>query len=352
MKPKPTTLRDIAERAGVSRMTVSCALRHSPRVKPETAERILRIARELHYSPDPHLAMTMATVGSTKNKAPLPLAWINASRDQHAYRDIKYLAPYMEGAQKRSAELGYRIDEFWLREPGMTESRLSSILMHRGIRGVVIGISQPTRLRLKLDWRQFACITIESAFLSPQVHRVTSDYHSNILLALKMLRRQGHRRIGILLHAPEDRRSLHMYVSAFHYFQTGIPPEDRTLPLIFNPFDPVQLKSWLETSRPDAIVGQHSELLNWLAGAGYRVPDDISVAHLALDDDCADWAGIWQHKRRIGDQAITQLVSMILNHETGLPDVPYGTFVPGSWRYGKTLRKRNTRATRSAGAAS
>lgn len=48
----PISIKDIARAAGVSHSTVSRALSGSPLVKPETKERIQRLAREMGYSPD------------------------------------------------------------------------------------------------------------------------------------------------------------------------------------------------------------------------------------------------------------------------------------------------------------
>ncbi|HOF88441.1 MAG TPA: LacI family DNA-binding transcriptional regulator [Armatimonadota bacterium] len=47
---KVATIKDVARRCGVHYMTVSRALHHDPRVKPETVERILNVAREMGYN--------------------------------------------------------------------------------------------------------------------------------------------------------------------------------------------------------------------------------------------------------------------------------------------------------------
>ncbi|MEP2781289.1 MAG: LacI family DNA-binding transcriptional regulator [Pseudoruegeria sp.] len=52
-KPKtPVTMRDVAKAAGVSRMTVSRALKKNSPISAETREHILKIVRELNYVPD------------------------------------------------------------------------------------------------------------------------------------------------------------------------------------------------------------------------------------------------------------------------------------------------------------
>ncbi|MEV5430361.1 LacI family DNA-binding transcriptional regulator [Streptomyces sp. NPDC052701] len=49
---RPPTIRDVAERAGVSKSLVSLVLRGSGRVRPEKREAVLRAARELGYRPN------------------------------------------------------------------------------------------------------------------------------------------------------------------------------------------------------------------------------------------------------------------------------------------------------------
>src|SRR5690349_24079445 len=50
--PRVRTLEDVARLAGVSRNTVSLAIRLSPRVNPVTRDRVLRIVRETGYKPN------------------------------------------------------------------------------------------------------------------------------------------------------------------------------------------------------------------------------------------------------------------------------------------------------------
>lgn len=336
------SLGDIAREAGVSRMTVSYALRNSARIPDATRSRIQSIAKQLGYMPDARIATIMSGVRASKTGELQSIGWINTALYADSWQRFKWLSPYIEGAKERCHELGYKLDEIWLRSPGMTSKRISDIFHSRGIKGVVITPSTISLTHLKLNWSNFACISFEKALLAPRLHRTAPDYYYNILLSMKMLRRFGYRRIGLILQQLTERSSHHGYLAGLQYFQSGIPENERVTPLVYRHVLQVRgatplFRSWVDENRLDAVIGQHSELTQWLEAAGRPVPTSIGVAHLGLDDDCADWAGVWQRKREIGAQTIEQVVSMINNNRFGLPATPFDTLIPGTWRAGKTL---------------
>lgn len=339
---KAVSLAEIAREAGVSRMAVSLALRNQPRVSKETRERVLSIAKKLGYKPDARLASWMTLVHDTARRELLPIAWINSSTEEDAWRRHRYLTPYFEGARNRCEQLGYRLEEFWLREPGMTNQRMSRILYSRGIQGVILapphdGLGMG---HVRLDWQHFACAGFEEKVLSaPQIPRVAQDWFYNMTLALKLLRRSGYRRIGLLLPGQADRRSAHMTRAAAHYFHLHIPETER-VPVLINR-DPSahgrDILRWIKKTRPDVVVGQNGELVDVIVEAGYRVPEDIGVVHLALEDDCADWAGVWACKREIGALTADMVVARLQKNDFGLPAVRSDTLIPGRWSPGRTL---------------
>jgi DNA-binding LacI/PurR family transcriptional regulator len=337
-KSAKPSLGDIAKIAKVSRMTVSYALRNQPSVSKATRERILRIAKRLGYAPDARIAAWMLRMRESKSKDLLPIAWLNSKPEKDAWDRFKYLSPYLEGARARALEMGYQIEEIWARQSGMTMQRISRILNQRGIEGVVV--SQPAR-HVRFDWTRMAGVSIDGALLVPNLPRVMSDNAFNLGLALKSLKRLGHRRIGIFLPRMVDSYSDHACRNAaFHYHATTPKPE--RVPPVFYWWPHLikdQISTWLRKYKPEVVVGLDNYLVRWIIEAGYRVPEDIGVVHLALDDDVSDWAGIHSNKREIGATAVELVISSLLNRRFGLPKVALTTLVRGSWRSGRTLLK-------------
>ncbi len=322
-------------------MAVSLALRNRSRVSKATRERVQRIAKRLGYAPDARMAVMMATVRGAKSKDLLPIAWLNTTSENDAWRIYKFHTPYLKGAQERALELGYRIDEIWTRERGMTMQRISQILYQRGIEGVIV---THTAKHLRLKWDHLACVSLGGTLLAPSLHQVIGDMNFNLMLALKVLRRHGYRRIGICL--PEQviwfaHREIR---STAHHFVATAAKSDRVPPLFYKGekdadlFDSKkQVQAWVFRHKPDVVVGTSSRLMNWVKATGASVPEDVGIVHLAVDDDLPDWAGIHSNRREMGATAAEWVISLVQNHRFGVPKIGLNTLVRGSWQPGWTL---------------
>jgi LacI family transcriptional regulator len=252
----------------------------------------------------------------------------------------------MEGATERFRDLGYRIEEVWMKDPGMSMKRIAQIIDQQGIEGAIV--TDPAK-HVRLNWQRIAGVSIGGGLLAPILHRVAMDANSNLALALKSLKRLGHKRIGVLLTEEADRFSHHGARAMTLYFNSTQPKASRVEPL-FTPYfmnpeaERAIVASWLKKERPDAVVGHSSHLVDSIESAGLRVPEDIGVAHLGIENDVLDWAGIYANKREVGRLAATKLISLIQHRQFGVPAIASTELVPGVWRNGKTLRspKRNS----------
>jgi LacI family transcriptional regulator len=342
MKEKPTvkaTLGDVAKAAGISKTSAGCALRNLAGVSEETRLRVQKIARRLDYSPDARLTSRMVGLRQAATRDLIPIAWLNTNEKKDAWREYQFLAPYQEGARVRCKELGYRIEEIWTRQPGLKMRRISQIIDQQGIEGVIV--SEPAR-HVRLNWERLAGVCIGGGLLMPQLHRITTNSVFNTSLTLKMLKRFGYGRIGICITEEADRFSGHEIRSAIYYFNSTIPKSRRIKPLFF-PYvikegdDKKMVTQWLHQEQPDVIVGHSCHLENWVKDAGYRVPQEVGVVHLAIEDDVLDWAGIYANKREVGRLAADTLISLIQSREFGVPKITSTRLVRGSWRSGRTL---------------
>jgi hypothetical protein len=182
------------------------------------------------------------------------------------------------------------------------------------------------------------------------------DLNFNLLLALKSLKRLGYRRIGVSLTQDVETGSQYTVRATAHAFYLSVTSADRVPPL----FHPSYWKkggseeekvertgAWIKRHKPDVIVGHDNRIKEWVEAAGFRVPRDIGLVHLAVDDDVSDWAGIHSKRREIGATSVDWLVSLMRNHQFGVPKTPLNIVIRGSWQNGVTLNSQRTKEKRT-----
>ncbi len=131
---KPISLRDIAQRTGVSVSTVSLALRDDYRISAETRQRIQSIAREMGYQPN--IVMSMAGAGhfrTQKQQRTFSLAYVCGTEDSgHGWSK-----GFFDILQPIASRLGYEL-QFYFYDRGKAR-QMGSQLYNRGFVGLIVG---------------------------------------------------------------------------------------------------------------------------------------------------------------------------------------------------------------------
>jgi DNA-binding LacI/PurR family transcriptional regulator len=347
--PARITLRDIAERAGVHLSTVSLALNHSPKLRPEMRARILKVAEELGYTPDPMLS---ALVAYRKKIQPASyhatLAWINNWADRDNMRSVKVFDEYFLGAKERARELGYKLEEFWLHAPGITPARIAAILRARNIQGLIVAPQEHDGGKLDFDFTSFSAVALGYTLRPPLLHIVTNHQVQSTTLLVEKLAGMGYRRIGLYLHEEWDSKVNHGYVAGFNTAQQALSPKNRLKPHLFTGnFSKAGFRRWFDKARPDAIITQGiaREIISWLKPL--RIPEDVGVANLAARGDEPEIAGVYQNDTLIGATAAEVVIGMLQRNERGLPANLIYTLVGGVWKPGASLRPHGPQVSAS-----
>jgi LacI family transcriptional regulator len=158
MNKRRVTLLDIAKEAGVHVTTVSLALRNNPRLPEATRARIKALADKLGYAPDPLLKALVAYRGRIMTRRnPPTLAYVTNWNSRLGWKKVTAHPDFYAGALAKAEELGYHLEHFWMREPGLTHGRLSRILYSRGINGLIIASHvREIDVGLHFDWERFS----------------------------------------------------------------------------------------------------------------------------------------------------------------------------------------------------
>jgi DNA-binding LacI/PurR family transcriptional regulator len=340
MQKRPP-LKLIAEYVGVSKMTVSRALREGTSVDPDVRAKVRAAAFKLGYSPDTRISQVMSAI--RKSEAPhyrenLAFIWthrLNGKPDEAAFMQEEF-----EGARRRTQELGYKLEEFRMSGPSLNGRILSRILHSRGVRGALIAPPSFERSHphIRLEWNQLCCVLMGRSFANVGLPRVEHDYYFSCMLAVRRLRRLRYKRIGLVLSHSMDARSAHLIRSAFLSFHPLGLKEAQKLIYISDKYEPKMLKRWIGEYQPDVFLANFETEFPRKEQLSANAPKSVGFASLNWRESEPGIAGINQHRAAIGEQAVDLLLLRLQGSQFGLDALAPSIKVPGSWMEGTSLR--------------
>lgn len=336
------TIRDIARALGYHYSTVSLALRDDIRLPEKTRRAVQEAAQRMGYRPDPMVQALAFYRAATKPSADHgTLAWLTNERTPQVGRDYAFYR-YVEAANFRAGQLGYRIEEFVLRAPGMTPRRMVQILLARGITGLLVA-PQPMgriRARIRMDWAPFSAVTIGYSLAWPLLHLVANHQFNTAKQAYRKLTSFGYRRIGLAFDNAVNGRSNGGFVGGYLSESARWPEEMRIPPFLYERWNAPSIRKWFRTHKPEALIVHDSDILELaIADLKIKVPGQIGI--VCLSETSKGYATIDQNSHEIGIAAVDLLVSMMHRNERGIPKIPGRFLIEGTWKEGTTVRRVN-----------
>lgn len=263
------TIKDIAQKAGVSPATVSRVLNYDPdlSVSKETEQKVFEIAEALNY-----------TKHKNKRRESAVLRLVQWYDSEEELADLYYLAIRL-GIEKRAEELNIRLIKEQMSELSDTETQGT----------IAVGKFDQAQMK-QLKKLNEELLLVDFDGLSLGINSLVVDFSQGVQLIIDQFIKEKHERIGILSGMEYTKGSRHEIDDPrFLVFR-----EYLTRLKLYNEADHLQgaftieggytaMKTYLEshTDYPTAFFASSDALaigaMRAIQGHGLRIPEDISV---------------------------------------------------------------------------
>lgn len=330
------SMKDIAQRCGVSVATVSKALNGQPDIGEETRARICAVAAEMGY-----MTNSVARALKTNRTYNLGVLFVDERRSGLAH---EYFSSLLESFKVEAERHGYDITFINHNVGGRTTSYLQHCL-YRGVDGIIIACIDFTdpQVRELVD-SNLPLVTIDHVFDNRLA--VVSDNVSGVDALVRYVYKKGHRKIAFL-HGERTtvtRNRLTGFYRACEALGLEIPEEYVRECVYHDPDRCAQETKALMAlpDRPTCIIfpDDFSYIggMNALSEMGLRIPEDIS----AVGYDGIQLAKVLrlttysQNTQDLGRIAAERLISLIERPKTTLVD---RILVPGGLLEGSSVKE-------------
>ena len=331
----------IANAAGLSKSAVSLALRNDPRLPENTRLKVQKIAEQMGYRRNPVVDSLMTQLRAGRQptfQANLGLINCSPAKDlstNHTFRRLR------EGVLRRSEQLGYGVEEFWLQQPDMRPERLKKIVETRGIRGLIlIGAISPDIIFTSYAkfWYNFACSVIGVTHWNNRLNCASNDQYQTALRATEKVIELGYKRPLLVVPESDDRLLDEKFSSGFFSIARRLNPKNQLglLPLQMDNLDAAVRT--IKKQKPDVILTNKTECYTALRAAGIRIPDELGVVHIDWHDAISHLAGMRQNNRVVGSAGVDLVVSQLQKNEFGALEFPKVVHIESVWVDGQSVR--------------
>lgn len=330
------SMKDIAQRCGVSVATVSKALNGQPDIGEETRSRICAIADEMGY-----MTNSAARALKTNRTHNLGVLFVDERRSGLGH---EYFSTMLESFKVEAEARGYDIT-FLNRNVGGRNTTYLQHCLYRGLDGVAVACVDFTDPQVReLVESNIPLITVDHVFNNRLA--VLSDNAHGVSALVRHVYSKGHRRIAFL-HGERTTVTQNRLIGFYRACEElGLEvPDDYVRECVYHDPDRCHRETRKLLSlkeRPTCILfpDDYSYIggLNALTEAGLRVPEDISAVgydgiHLARVLNLTTYS---QNAVSLGATAAKRLIGLIEHPKTTLKD---SVMIPGKLLEGSSVRE-------------
>ena len=184
------SVREIAERAGVSISTVSRVLNNDPVVNPETRDRVLSAANRFGYVP---------TIGRRVT------TYLGFTYTGRRTLEAAFDAAVLDGLARAADACRLDLVLLNLHRDKQADETYTQFFMRKGVRGVILRTTADSRdVCLQIAAEGFPHVVVSDRFDSPQINYIDCDSKADTVRAIEYLISLGHRRIAFAMHSIPD----------------------------------------------------------------------------------------------------------------------------------------------------
>lgn len=285
MKQRRTSLKDLADKLGVSIATVSRALRNSHEVGEEMTQKVKQLAKELNYRPNPFAQ-------SLRKEAPRVIGVIVPNLVTH------YYAAVLDGIEDYASKLGYSVISANSHENHEREAQALDNFLNMHVEGIIACLAQDTT-----DYSHFEqlhkmgvpLVFFARCCLEDMFSQVVGNGDVAAQEATQHMIETGSRRVAFIggpNHLDMVRRRKHGYLEALRENRILI---DRDLVVCdkidFDVARNATLRLLEGENPPDAILA-FNDIITYAAfdaikSKGLRIPEDVAIIGFTDGDTAA-----------------------------------------------------------------